>query len=1457
MIRITSFSTLKGSEKNGNQSSGGGGNSSNVTKITTDVGGVNIWGQYHDHHADVSGDMSNVGNITADGNITTTNDINARNITANNNITSNKVMTGDINSSGDLTVVNVDASGAIHADGNIGTESNLSGRNIFADEDVICENIEAGTGNISQLQSINITTEFLTVTKAAHFYKLIIDEIKATEGQILVTPASSGEGLVYVEQDGNYYICYFLAHDMSTGKKINNSFKVGDQVICQTFNAATGLQYNASNRFYWALCTRVSQKPISLFVNGANQECHYIYLDWTDKDQGSNCTPAIGDEIVSLGNRTDTTRQAAITIGAYNNPYLDSGINAPFIIQYDGINNYNLSTHRKNVISNGYNSFFGTFTTTTGDNIEDLIEDVSQGALTYMHTAYANSNDGSMGFSKTYFTNAYYIGFCSNHTQSDAALTYQDYTWCRFRGSNGTSANNYILQSGALSIHVEEDNTSTDDDFIVRGYEFVNNVKTELRHNCKMTQVYENINDYVQTLPLPIQINPYQMEQDFMDGLKTIRLEMYDVDDEEIVAQMEIPIIRNGATGQDLEEYKLVPVRETVPIDKNGTLGINLAYNIMHIVGGNYENITSTYERSVYFKPHYEQTTSLYTGLSLNTTTPSYTSTNFQTNYNTSTNKLLYLDVVLANRHPEVTSSTPLVIYDRRVVYASMSAGAVFSITDEIKSTVQGHTSDINGLTNSVSTVTQQYNQISSTVESHTTLINNIDGRVTTNETNISNITQRADSIESTVQNLKTGAKNLFNFTYCRWTNCVPFIQAYGIEGKASLNRITRLGFDGVGGDFTVSCWMKMKTTNTDVNVNVCDVRDNDQRTVRVTTEWKYYQFHFSNVTNYIGNVADTSNYNGFLDFESNDITNTNRLYVREIMVTRGTVPCDFNVSWKDLENPNTDIIIDWNYSQYIQPTGEYYKGYAVYSPTQYESGDGSYRDFIFANNKTLKPNTPYTLSFYAKAQYTSKIEAFFHDNGGCVDGTCQILNSTELEKTGTTSIANFPNGQTTMHLSTKWQRYIVHWYNQNSGNRSILAYRDSIDLWDDIDNTPNISICGVEFREGYWDKDLLNSQSMIRQTATEIEMKVNSTGINISDGSITLNADNTNIVGNLNLYDTKQGLIIYDQYGNPRITVQNETLGNLDDFDFGGDKRFKTNTTTDVQSSTYNVIFPTITLGTYTVGEKLELHDMIVSSFNKDHTFDTQLNSLQYNFTIKCGTTTVAQSNGNTTLSEFGYTIPNYSNDSLSNSGTYTIQMAITGVTTTAYWGTFNHSFMLYCKTIQTNINKVATDGAVFASSTTKYNWMGQDQTMIRNGNAAMRLKDGKIERNVQTTSQLGAYSNIFMDLTSTVPYTIINSLGYTPTLNDAIIAFSTVIGETDSRERSLHLPHPSTCAGKKYYVKNLVGSTTKVYISNGSLTDKLFIPHASNTAANTLSIDNHSVVLVSIGMYWLEFYC
>ena len=248
----------------------------------------------------------------------------------------------------------------------------LSGDSIFLDSGLTTVNLEALSGTIETLLSTNITVDNLTVTKAAHFFKLIIDEVKATQGQIIITPANAV--IDKVTTFTNYYRCYYRATD-GDGREISNSFEPNDQIVCQTFNAATGTSYNVSNTYYWALCVRTGSTTVA--IDGRQQPCHYVDISRTDKDPNSISAPQKGDNIVMLGNRNDTTRQSAIILSAYNNQYLDPQIKAPSMAQYYGINDYNLATHRHNVLSRDFNQFKGDFTTTAGDDIGTTISNLT------------------------------------------------------------------------------------------------------------------------------------------------------------------------------------------------------------------------------------------------------------------------------------------------------------------------------------------------------------------------------------------------------------------------------------------------------------------------------------------------------------------------------------------------------------------------------------------------------------------------------------------------------------------------------------------------------------------------------------------------------------------------------------------------------------------------------------------------------------------------------------------------------------------------------------------------------------------------------------------------------------------------------------------------------------------------------------------------------------------------
>lgn len=155
----------------------------------------------------------------------------------------------------------------------------------------------------------------INVRKRATFNELDIKSIKHVGGAMVISPASCTIAKVDIITGG--YKCYFSATDGE--RTVNNEWKVGDQAICKSFNLA-------ANHYYWRKVTDVSSSP----VNGY----HYIVLSITDSDTDSE-EPLVDDNVVCLGNRTDTDRQAAIILDS-------EGTGAPILLQLDGINSYSI-----------------------------------------------------------------------------------------------------------------------------------------------------------------------------------------------------------------------------------------------------------------------------------------------------------------------------------------------------------------------------------------------------------------------------------------------------------------------------------------------------------------------------------------------------------------------------------------------------------------------------------------------------------------------------------------------------------------------------------------------------------------------------------------------------------------------------------------------------------------------------------------------------------------------------------------------------------------------------------------------------------------------------------------------------------------------------------------------------------------------------------------------------------
>lgn len=374
MNKIVKYNISKSGNDGSNKTYGSGQNSASGSLYSNSSSDTakqlaethNIWGQPFNGTQDVAGDLSNVENIYAAGDVFV-NDyvddegVHGGNITAAHVVTAEKFV-------GDLEANKINA--------NIGRIGYLDG-----------DDLNYLRGVIEDLQSGNITTEYLTVTKQAHFFELIIDKIKAAGGAVLLTPADGFkiDKVKIVNNSPRYYKLYWKASDGEKAR--SNMWQIGDQAICQTFNnAQVGTNYNISNKYYWTLVSSVGTENID------GEDYHFIQVAGSD---GINVgyydglvNPEVGDEIAMLGYRgtDDPERQSAIYLAAYNS--IDKDLKAPLICHYKGINDFNLASHKYTWFAANGSTIRGDVKMENGESVEDA---VNQGSIKSIVVDYSVS----------------------------------------------------------------------------------------------------------------------------------------------------------------------------------------------------------------------------------------------------------------------------------------------------------------------------------------------------------------------------------------------------------------------------------------------------------------------------------------------------------------------------------------------------------------------------------------------------------------------------------------------------------------------------------------------------------------------------------------------------------------------------------------------------------------------------------------------------------------------------------------------------------------------------------------------------------------------------------------------------------------------------------------------------------------------------------------------------------
>lgn len=1090
MINIQSFAKAKDGTSYKAISSSGFSNSKNVT---TSLDTHNIWGQPFNGTEDVSGNLYNVGSITASGNIQTEGDIMIRQLDEENQVVND----------GDLTISVKDRAatfsgkdkytfdGAIEgtdikANGNLDVTgaSTMNGVTVNGDA-AFNKNIEVkGQSKLNDVSSNNITnsdtikTKNLEVTGSAHFFELIIDKIKAAGGAVLFTPAN-GFKVDIVESVTNGYKLYWQADDGS-GNQADNMWKVNDQAICMSFNQAKeGTNHNISNKYYWSLVTAVSDtnQPVSI----EEKKYHYIVISTVTKDGTVN--PEIGDTIAMLGYRgtDDKKRQSAIYISAYTS--LDKGLTAPLLAQYQGINDFNLESHRKSYFDAVGAKFVGNFEVSNGQTIEDYINNKIDGAKSVAPYIGANGN--------------WFIWDSDTKAYKDSGVKAEGKD-----GTDGKDAVTYILESTPSTIILNSDGSfnrnNQHDEYrylYVQGYKIVNGKRTNnftVNGNpitCRLSfndgDVYT---EYTDEYEIGIDFDPqYEdsyyslLEEIGQNGLKNARAIMFEGTEyaaDKVLASIDIPIIQNGengTNGKDAILYKMYPSNEYAVVDSDGYLYTNAQYLIYRQIGSSKTAITPL---STGYHVQYNITGS-WTNATIN---DSYCVVNSKVEYS-STSNANYIPIRLVSG-----SGTLETVVDQKVIPVTYKASATLTINQElgeIKTNVQDTQNlvdslngDIQTVRNNMSTLTQKANSIESNVTSNTTTINNLSGSVTSLQSDMSDVKQTASSITSTVSSMKDeiiGENCMLGLNGQGWSSNTIYEDAGNSFHCESTDWFQSHPIADFSGDYTFS----FDLWGDNLQIKILDFTQT------------YY---------------DDGIYNQYVDFGTYTPC--------KILTTSSNVS---NVTLTNYATSGTSST--WTYTNTETITLTVGDKVAVRITNSTNSRYNSIYGTVSAINTSSKSVT------------VRAIKLLDQPNTICT------LSCPTDKKDGTDI--------NSLHYDEKLGRYWIRFKEtRGSAKTFVMLFRNL-----STSSIPYISRLMLEESVEYphkYNSTGQASQSMIKQTAESIMMSVNDTYVKIGDGNITLNGE-TKVNGSLTLNDEDQGFLLLGDSGTTEISPK--SIGTYNEF--------------------------------------------------------------------------------------------------------------------------------------------------------------------------------------------------------------------------------------------------------------------------------------------------------------------
>lgn len=183
----------------------------------------------------------------------------------------------------------------------------IIGRVITITDRLMTDNFVAGmTGTgVGVVNKAEVHMDKGVIRKYLEVLALVVAQIFYRGGRQVLSPA--GMKINRVEEFDGYWRCYMETEDGQV-----NQFTVGAQARCN--------RYGSQQRYWWRLVEAIG--------------VDYIDVSKTDMDAGS-MTPAVGDEVVQFGHRTDPYLQWVVMDSSFSD---DAGRTI-----YAGVNSYDLS----------------------------------------------------------------------------------------------------------------------------------------------------------------------------------------------------------------------------------------------------------------------------------------------------------------------------------------------------------------------------------------------------------------------------------------------------------------------------------------------------------------------------------------------------------------------------------------------------------------------------------------------------------------------------------------------------------------------------------------------------------------------------------------------------------------------------------------------------------------------------------------------------------------------------------------------------------------------------------------------------------------------------------------------------------------------------------------------------------------------------------------------------------